>query len=93
MSPVLVNTSVIARIGLDKMEGISPEQAVDEALTALVEKRASTLPRANMSEAFEDMKDALVDMVKARLRGGPARAPTALPVASSPRAWSRLLAR
>jgi uncharacterized protein len=65
--PVLVNTSVIARIGLDELEAISPEQAVDEALTALVEKRASTLPRANMSEAFEDMKDAVVDMIKARL--------------------------
>jgi short-subunit dehydrogenase len=65
--PVLVNTSVIARIGLDTMEAISPEQAVDEALTALVEKRASTLSRSDMSEVFGDLKDAVVDMIKARL--------------------------
>lgn len=65
--PVLVNTSVIARIGLDKMEAISPEQAVDEALTALVERRASTLPRSDLSGAFDGMKDAVVEMIKERL--------------------------
>jgi hypothetical protein len=69
--PVLVNTPVVARIGLDKMglpaDAISPEQAVDEALAALVEKRASTLERANMSGEFEGMKGAVVGMIKARL--------------------------
>jgi short-subunit dehydrogenase len=69
--PVLVNTPVVARIGLDKMglpaHAISPEQAVDEALTALVQKRKSTLDRANMSREFEGMKGAVVSMIKARL--------------------------
>jgi hypothetical protein len=46
---------------------ISPEQAVDEALTALVEKRVSTLSRPNMSGAFEGMRGAVVEMIKTRL--------------------------
>src|SRR5690349_23246721 len=58
--PVLVNTPVVARIGIDKIglsaEAISPEHAVGEALTALAEGRVSTLERADMSGAFEDMK-------------------------------------
>ena len=69
--PVLVNTPVVARIGLDKLglpaEAISPEQAVDEALAALVDNRVSTLARADMAGAFEDMKDAVVTMLKTRL--------------------------
>ena len=68
--PVLVNTPVVARIGLDKIglpaKPISPEQAVDEALTALMENRVSTLPRASMAGAFEDMKGAVIEMIKAR---------------------------
>jgi short-subunit dehydrogenase len=51
--PVLVSTPVVARIGIDKIrlsaEAISPEQAVGDALTALVEGRVSTLERAGMS--------------------------------------------
>jgi hypothetical protein len=43
--PVLVNTPVVARIGIDKIglsaEAISPEQAVGEALTALAEGRVA----------------------------------------------------
>lgn len=69
--PVLVNTPVVARIGLDKIglpaEAISPEQAVDEALTALLANRASTLARTDMSNAFEGMKGAVVQMIKTRL--------------------------
>jgi short-subunit dehydrogenase len=69
--PVLVNTPVVARIGLDRIglpaEAISPEQAVDEALTALLANQATTLTRADMSEAFEDMKGAVVEMIKTRL--------------------------
>lgn len=38
-----------------------------EALTALLENRVSTLPRADMTGAFEDMKGAVVEMIKARL--------------------------
>jgi uncharacterized protein len=69
--PILVNTPVVARIGLDKMglpaELISTEQAVDEALTALVANQASTLARPDMTEAFEGMKAAVVTMIQARL--------------------------
>jgi hypothetical protein len=68
---VLVNTPVVASLGLDKIglstEAISPEQAVDEALTALLANRMTTLPRADMATAFEDMKGAVVEMIKARL--------------------------
>jgi uncharacterized protein len=76
--PVLVNTPVLARIGLDKLglptEAISPEQAVDEALTALLDHQVSTLARADMSGAFEDMKDAVIKMIRARLAASqPAR--------------------
>ena len=69
--PVLVNTPVVTRIGLDKMRlpanAISPEQAVDEALTSLVENQATTLTRAHMTEAFQGMKGAVVEMIQARL--------------------------
>ena len=69
--PVLVNTPVAARIGLDRIglpaEAITAEQAVDEALTALVANQVSTLARADMSEAFEGMKGAVVEMIKTRL--------------------------
>jgi hypothetical protein len=69
--PVLVNTPVVARIGIDKIglpaEPITPEQAAGEALTALAEGRVSTLARADMSGAFEDMKGAVAEMIRARL--------------------------
>jgi short-subunit dehydrogenase len=69
--PVLVNTPVVARIGLDKFglptEPITPEQAAGEALTALAQGRVSTLARAGMSVAFEDMKGAVVETIRARL--------------------------
>ncbi len=69
--PVLVNTPVVARIGLDRIglpvEAISPEQAVDEALSALFANQATTLARADMGEAFEGMKGAVVELIKTRL--------------------------
>ena len=69
--PVLVNTPVVARIGLDRMglpaDPISPEQAVDEALTALQANQPTTLTRPEMTAAFEGMKAAVVQMIKARL--------------------------
>ena len=76
--PVLVNTPVIARIGLDKMglpaKAISPEQSVDEALTSLQDNQATTLTRADMSEAFQGMKAAVAKMIQARLAASrPAR--------------------
>ncbi len=69
--PVLVNTPVVARIGLDKLglpaEAISTDQAVDEALTSLLANQVSTLTRTHMTAAFEDMKGAVVEMIQARL--------------------------
>ncbi len=69
--PVLVNTPVVARIGLDRMglpaELISTEQAVDEAFTALVANQMTTLTRADMTTAFDGMKGAVVKMIQARL--------------------------
>jgi hypothetical protein len=69
--PVLVNTPVVARIGLDRIglpaDPISPEQAVDEALTALQANQATTITRAEMTTAFDGMKAAVVQMIKARL--------------------------
>jgi hypothetical protein len=69
--PVLVNTPVVARIGLDKVglpaEAISPEQAVDEALAALLANEVTTLTREHMTEAFEGMKGPVVEMITGRL--------------------------
>jgi hypothetical protein len=71
--PVLVDTPVVARIGIDQLgmqaELISTEQAVDEALAALQEGRVTTITRAQMTSAFEDMKGSVVEMIKARLAG------------------------
>jgi len=69
--PVLVNTPVVARIGLDRIgpptDPISPEQAVDEALTALQANQATTITRAEMTAAFDGMKAAVVQVIKTRL--------------------------
>jgi hypothetical protein len=69
--PVLVNTPVVARIGLDRIGlpagPISPEQAVDEALTALQANQATTITRAEMTTALDGMKAAVVQMIKTRL--------------------------
>jgi|SRR5579859_31790 len=69
--PVLVNTPVVARIGFDRIglpaEPISTEQAVDEALTSLLANQVTTITRADMTAAFEGVKGAVVEMIKARL--------------------------
>jgi NAD(P)-dependent dehydrogenase (short-subunit alcohol dehydrogenase family) len=57
----------VAASGINVSEPITPEQAADEALTALAAGRMSTLERADMSGAFEDMKGAVVEMIRARL--------------------------
>jgi short-subunit dehydrogenase len=69
--PVLVDTPVVARIGLDRIglpaEPISTEQAVDEALTSLLANQVTTITRADMTAAFEGMKGAVAEMIKVRL--------------------------
>jgi hypothetical protein len=71
LAPVLVNTGVAARMGIDAVPlpagPISAEQAVDEALTALQEHQATTVTRADLTAAYEGIKGAVVEAIKARL--------------------------
>lgn len=70
-----INVVLVARredrIGLDRIglptDPITPEQAVDEALTALQAGQATTITRAEMTAAFDGMKTGVVKMIKARL--------------------------
>lgn len=69
--PVLVNTPVVARMGIDGngmgVEPISTEQAVDQAITALLTDQSTTITRADMSTAFEGMRGPVVEMITSRL--------------------------
>jgi short-subunit dehydrogenase len=71
LAPLIVNTGVIARMGIDAVplpaEAISAEQAVDEALTALEENRATTVSRAELAAGYEGIKGAVVESIKVRL--------------------------
>jgi short-subunit dehydrogenase len=71
LAPLIVNTGVVARMGIDAVpmpaEPISAEQAVDEAFTALQEHRATTVTRADLAAGYEGIKAAVVEAIKARL--------------------------
>jgi short-subunit dehydrogenase len=71
LAPLIVNTGVVARMGIDAVpmpaEPISAEQAVDEALTALLENRATTVSRADLAAGYEGIKGAVTESIKARL--------------------------
>jgi len=71
LAPVLVNTGVVARMGIDAVplpaRPVSAEQAVDEAPTALQEHQATTVSRAELTAAYEGIKGAVVEAIKARL--------------------------
>ena len=70
LAPLIVDTGVVARMGIDAMPmpaAISAEQAVDEAFTALVENRATTVTRAELAAGYEGIKGAVVEAIKARL--------------------------
>jgi short-subunit dehydrogenase len=71
LAPLIVNTGVVARMGIDAVpmqaEVISAEQAVDEALTALQENRATTVTRAELAAGYEGIKEAVVEAIKGRL--------------------------
>lgn len=66
-----MNTGVVARMDIDAVplpaEPISAEQAVDEVLTALQEHQATTVTRADLTAAYEGIKGAVVEAIKARL--------------------------
>lgn len=69
--PLLVSTPVLARMGFDAVQlpvaAISPEQAVDEALTALLENKPTTVTRADLAAQYEGLKAAAGEAIKARL--------------------------
>ena len=70
LAPLIVDTGVVARMGIDAVPmpaAISAEQAVDEALTALMEDRATTVTRAELAAGYEGIKEAVVEAIKARL--------------------------
>jgi NAD(P)-dependent dehydrogenase (short-subunit alcohol dehydrogenase family) len=60
-------------IGLDvsavdlPVEMISAEEAVDEALSALAENKATTINRAELAQGYEGLKSAVIPAIKARL--------------------------
>jgi uncharacterized protein len=57
---------LVDRTGLPA-EPISVEQAVDEARTWLLANQATTITRAHMTAAFEGMRGAVLEVIKARL--------------------------
>lgn len=69
--PLLVQTPVVTRMGFDTLqlpvEAISAEQAVDEALTALVENRATTIDRAELTAGYHALRTAVIPAIRARL--------------------------
>jgi hypothetical protein len=71
LAPLIVNTGVVARMGIDEIPllvaAISAEQAVDEALTALAENKATTVTRAELAAGYEGIKEAVVEAIKVRL--------------------------
>ena len=77
LAPVLVDTAVVARIGLDAAPmpaAISAEQAVDEALTALVENRVTTLTTGRHGRGIRGHEGSRGRDDQGPARGGPARA-------------------
>ena len=71
LAPLVVNTGVVARMGIDAVpmpaDPVSAEQAVEEAFTALQEHKATTVTRADMATGYEGIKEAVIQAIKARL--------------------------
>jgi short-subunit dehydrogenase len=69
--PLLVSTPVVARMGLDTVklpvQAISAEEAVDQALTALVENKPTTVTRTDLAAQYEGLRTAAGEAIKARL--------------------------
>jgi hypothetical protein len=69
--PLLVSTPVVTRMGFDAVklpiEPISAEQAVDEALSALLENRPATITRTDLAAQYEELRAAAGEAIKARL--------------------------
>jgi short-subunit dehydrogenase len=69
--PLLVSTPVVQRMGFDRVElpvaAITPEQAVDEALTALFENKPATITRTELAVQYDGLRTAAGEAIKARL--------------------------
>lgn len=69
--PLLVSTPVIERMGFDTVKlpvaAITAEQAVDQALTALLESKPTTITRTDLAAQYEDLRTAAGEAIKARL--------------------------
>jgi short-subunit dehydrogenase len=61
-----LDIGLVDRIGLPA-EPIAVEQAVDDALASLLANQATTITRAHMTAAFEGMRGAVLEVIKARL--------------------------
>lgn len=68
LAPVLVNTGLAARMGIDAVPlpagTVSAEQALDEALTALQEHQATTVTCTELTAAHEGIKGAAAEAIK-----------------------------
>ena len=49
------------------LEAITPEQAVDQALTALLENKPTTITRTDLAAQYEELRTAAGEAIKARL--------------------------
>jgi hypothetical protein len=69
--PLLVSTPVVTRMGFDAVqlpfEAVSVEEAVDQALTAPVENKPSTITRTDLAAQYEGLRTAAGEAIKARL--------------------------
>ena len=69
--PLLVSTPVVTRMGFDAVElpfaAISVEEAVDEALSALVEHKPTTITRTDLATQYESLRTVAGEAIRARL--------------------------
>jgi uncharacterized protein len=69
--PLLVSTPVVKRMGFDTVKlpvaAITPEQAVDQALTALLENKRITITRPDLAAQYESLRTAAGVAIKQRL--------------------------
>ena len=69
--PLLVRTPVVTRMGFDAVElpfeAISVEEAVDQALGALLQNKPTTITRADLAGQYEGLRTAAGEAIKARL--------------------------
>jgi hypothetical protein len=69
--PLLVSTPVVSRMGFDAIklpiDAISVEEAVDQALTALLENKPGTITRTDLAAQNEALRTAAGEAITARI--------------------------